>query len=103
MKVTKLSIDVLNLASEFAENKDVAKQIRDNILMPNIKDGIKLSINFSGVQGATQSFIHALISEPLRVYRENFLDMVDFKGCNQSVKNIILTVVEYSLLRPEDL
>jgi hypothetical protein len=103
MKVSKLSIDVLKLASEFAENKDVAKQIRDSIILPNVKDGIKLTINFAGVQGATQSFIHALISEPLRLYGESFLDVVDFKSCNKSIKNIILTVVEYSLLKPEDL
>ncbi len=103
MKINKLTIDVFELASGFAENKDIAKNIRDLIILPNLQEGINVVVNFKGVEGATQSFIHALISEPIRKYPDNFLDNVEFKNCNQVVKNIILTVVEYSLIRPEQL
>lgn len=100
---TRIQIAVFEIASNFAENKDIAKEIRDTIILPTIKNNKGIIIDFAKVDGTTQSFIHALINEPLREQGEAFLKMVEFKNCNNIVKNIVLAVVEYSLIRPEDL
>jgi hypothetical protein len=64
--------------------------------------GERVVLDFSGITLATQSFIHALISGPLRSEREAFLDKVEFRGCDAAVKGIIETVVQYSLETTED-
>ena len=79
----------------FAEDKDKAKQIRQSILWPRIKSGQSTTLDFSGVEDATQSFIHALISELIRETHGEALDLIYFKNCSPTVKNIINIVVDY--------
>jgi STAS-like domain of unknown function (DUF4325) len=54
-------------------------------------------IDFKGVGLTTQSFVHALISDVLRMEGEGALGRMTFKGCNKSVRGIIETVVQYTL------
>lgn len=63
------------------------------VILEGIIPGI--SIRFAGVEGATQSFIHALISELIRTYGANVLDKVMFRNCAEPVKQIVLIVVDY--------
>ena len=83
------------LVGEFAENKDVARDIRINTLLPALERSEPVTIDFSGITGATQSFIHALISEPLRRYGSDALDRIRFKDCNETVQKVIIIVTEY--------
>jgi len=48
----------------FAEDKDAARDIRINKILPTLEHDQKVVLDFSHVQYATQSFIHALIGEP---------------------------------------
>ncbi len=84
-------------AGEFAESKDDARKWREEKILPALRAKQKIVLNFSGVEVATQSFIHALISSPLHEFGNQILKLIEFKGCNSSVKQIISTVVEYSL------
>lgn len=79
----------------FAENKDVARSIRIKEIMPYLREGDNLIINFEGVESATQSFIHALISEVIREFGSDVLEKISFKKCNDTVKRIIDIVVDY--------
>jgi hypothetical protein len=54
-------------------------------------------LDFAGVDVATQSFIHALISAAIRRHGDSALSHIEFKSCSRSVKSAILTVVDYSL------
>jgi len=54
-----------------------------------------VTLDFSGIDFATQSFVHALISELIRKYTNTVLDKLLFKGCNDKVKEIINIVVDY--------
>ena len=63
--------------------------------MPALKQGKPVILDFSGVKGATQSFVHALISEAFREHGEKTLDLIRFKDCNESIKQIITIVTEY--------
>jgi hypothetical protein len=89
------TIYLYKVVGKFAENKDKARNIRRNILWPSIKDGRTIILDFANVEDATQSFVHALLSELIRETRGEVLDLVYFKNCNETVKKIINIVVEY--------
>ena len=82
--------------SSFGEDKDKARQIREKHLAPALGEGESIVLDFSDVEDVTQSFIHALISEMIRVYTPHVLDLLEFKNCNEKVKTIISIVVEYT-------
>jgi hypothetical protein len=82
-------------AGTFAENKDVARDIRLNKIMPTLAKGQKVTLDFAGVTGATQSFVHALISEAIRQYGDDVFDKLYFKNCSDTVREIVNIVAEY--------
>jgi len=89
------TIRLKSLVGDFAENKDIARDIRVNTLAPTISNGEKVIIDFSGINGATQSFIHALISELFRTHGNEILSLISFKDCNSTVQKVITIVTEY--------
>lgn len=95
MRRKSKTIRLYNLAGKFAEDKDKAKAIRQNILWPRVKAALKTEIDFNKVDDATQSFIHALLSELIRDTQGEALDFIYFKNCNLTVKKIINIVVDY--------
>lgn len=81
----------------FAEDKDQAKLIRLEILLPALEEGKDILIDFRHVKYATQSFIHALLGEVLYKYGEGVLDRIEFKNCTAQLQSVIELVVDYSL------
>ena len=81
----------------FAEDKDQARTIRINILLPALERGENIELDFHNVKYATQSFIHALLGEALYKYRDELLDKVEFKNCTPQLQSVIELVVDYSL------
>ena len=79
----------------FAENKDIAAKIRLNTLISALEKHQKIIFDFENIEGATQSFIHALISDLMRKYGNDVLNNIQFKSCNDTVKAIITIVVDY--------
>ena len=91
MRVIKLREHV----GSFAENKDKAKLLRTKELLPALKKGEEITLDFGGIDAVTQSFIHALVSDLFRIYGEGVLDRLTFKNCNETVKKIISIVSDY--------
>lgn len=91
MKIIKL----LPKTGVFAENKDVARDIRIKNITPVLEKNEEITLDFEGVESATQSFVHALISEVIRSFGSEILDNIYFKNCNKSVQEIINIVVDY--------
>lgn len=89
-----MNIKLYPLVGSFAENKDIARDIRVNKIVPFLGKK-EISLDFKGVESATQSFIHALISDLIRKEGIGVLDKVFFKNCNDVVKKIISIVVDY--------
>ena len=79
----------------FAENKDVAADLRVHTLIPALEKKQQIILDFEKVEGATQSFIHALISDLIRKFGNEVLDTIQFKSCTATVKGIIGIVVDY--------
>ncbi len=88
-------IPIFERAGAFAENKDIAREIRTQEIIPALDKNEEVTLDFDRVDVATQSFIHALISDVLRKYGNDALDHVAFKSCNETVQKIINIVVEY--------
>ena len=79
-----------------AEDKDAARQLRMERILPALERGDVVEMDFSDVSLATQSYIHALISEAVWRYGDAALKLLRFAGCNEDVKQVILAVVRYT-------
>jgi hypothetical protein len=88
-------INIFEKAGSFAENKDIAKNIRINEIIPALDNHEEIVLDFGSVNAATQSFIHALISDLIRKYGNDVLENISFKSCNETIKKIIGIVVDY--------
>ncbi len=89
------TIKLLPIVGSFAENKDLAREIRVKKIIPALEKREEVIVDFEGVESTTQSFIHALISDLIRRYGVEVLEKVSFKNCNEIVKKIISIVVDY--------
>ncbi len=90
-----MKIRVFDKLGIFAGNKDVAMAIREKAILPALERNEEVILDFTGVEGATQSFVHALISDPMRKYGPDVLDKIVFQGCNAEIANIIRIVASY--------
>jgi hypothetical protein len=90
-----VTILIESKAGKFAENKDVARDIRLSKIMPALAKGQKVTLDFADITGATQSFVHALISEPIRQYGDDVFDKLFFKNCSPTVQQVINIVADY--------
>ncbi len=81
---------------EFAENKDVGRELRRTVIEPAVDSGAAVVIDFRDVAVATQSFVHALLSEVIRQAPDKALQLMSFKNCNPAVKSTITLVAEYT-------
>lgn len=88
-------IEIFPHAGAFAENKDVARDLRLKEIIPALDRGEDVLLNFERVDAVTQSFIHALISDLMRKRGSAVLDHLEFKSCNETVRKIISIVVDY--------
>lgn len=90
-------IRLVDIVGTIAEDKDAAKQLRTEILWPLIKNRNEVVLDFENIEDATQSFIHALLSELIRETQGEVLDLIYFKNCNETVKIIINMVADYMM------
>lgn len=88
-------IKISEMTGAFAENKDTAKSIREDKIIPLLANNQEIILDFKGVDSTTQSFIHALISDLIRKFGTEVLDRVAFKNCNEIVQKIVAIVVDY--------
>ena len=90
-----LILKLFESVGAFAENKDIAQKIRIEQIVPAIKNNEKVILDFESIDSATQSFVHALISDVIRQHGSDSLDSISFKNCSKTVQKIIEIVVEY--------
>ena len=88
-------IKIRDCAGEFGENKDIAKDLRINKIMPALSKNKIVELDFNGVSGTTQSFVHALISDPIRQFGDIALEHLEYKHCSAVVKEVVKTVYAY--------
>lgn len=89
------NIKLYPLVGSFAENKDLARDLRIQQIIPILEKGDSLVLDFEKIDSITQSFVHALISDLIRNYGIDILDRISFANCNETVTKIIKIVVDY--------
>jgi len=72
----------------------LARDIRIKEIIPSLQKE-EVTLDFTKVESATQSFVHALISDVIRIYGIEVLDRIFFKNCSDTIKKIISIVIEY--------
>ena len=90
-----ITIAMFDQVGEFAEDKDVARDLRLREIIPALDADESIVLDFEKVNSVTQSFMHALISDLFRNYGNDVLDRVTFKSCSDTVKKIITIVADY--------
>lgn len=89
------TISIFKQAGSFAENKDIARDIRIHEIIPALENTEEVILDFEKVDAATQSFIHALISDVIRKHGSDVLDHISFKSCNTTIRQLIGIVTDY--------
>ena len=92
-----MDIRIEEHTGNFAENKDTARELRENKIKPALLKNEKILLDFENIDSTTQSFIHALISKIFQQKGESALELFEFKNCSVPVKSLISTVINYSL------
>ena len=82
--------------SGFVEDKDFARDLRKEKIIPALEAGDIVVLDFADVKYATQSFIHALVGEALKRFGEDALSRLEFRHCSQQLRSVIELVVDYS-------
>lgn len=90
-----IEIKIFDKTGEFAQNKDIAQYLRLSEILPIVREKEEIILDFENVNLSTQSFIHALISDIIRIEGLDVLDLIKFKNCNDTIKTLINMVVEY--------
>lgn len=94
---TLLALVIDPTVGELAEDKDYARDLRREHILPALEAAKHVSLDFRRATYVTQSFVHALIGEALKRYGDDVLDRIEFRHCSPQVKSIVELVVDYSL------
>jgi len=90
-----MTIELYPLVGSFAENKDIARDVRQDMINPALNNGEDVILDFNKIDSTTQSFIHALLSEIIREHGAGAIDKLSFKNCADTVQKIIAIVLDY--------
>ena len=82
--------------TNLAEDKNAAELMRKDTIIPALRSNKPLQLDFGGVQITTQSFIHALLAEPLRLFGpDHFTGRIFFARASTQVKQVLKIVVQH--------
>lgn len=96
MKATLIKLRAAGTTG-FTDDKDAARTIRTDTLLPALKSGKRIVLDFADVKSSTQSFVHALLGQAVQQYREDALKQIEFRNCSPLMRTLIELVVDYSL------
>ena len=88
-------IKMSEYVADFGGNKDTARRLRIEKIMPAISANKNVTLDFGGVSGVTQSFIHALLAETIREFPDGAFELIQFKNCTRDVRVVVEIVAEY--------
>ncbi len=80
---------------EFEEDVEAAAIVRDEQIIPYLKDGDLVVLDFSGIRAATQSFIHALMYKTFRE-GEQLLSGLTIACADNATEEAIRAVAAYA-------
>ena len=90
-------IRIAHRCGSFAEDKDIARDIRQKEIMSAIERSEVIILDFTDVDSSTQSFMHALFSQAFQDLGESALTRFEFRNCSKAIQSLVTTVINYSL------
>lgn len=89
-------VDVPPDASNIAQDKIAAAQLRESHITAALREGKLVTLNFARVALTTQSFMHALLAGPLEeIGKEQLASRLCFRACSTQVREIARMVIGY--------
>lgn len=85
----------------FEEDVERAAKIREEDLLPSMRLGTLVVLNFDGVKFATQSFIHALMYKVIRD-GQNIGSTLCIAKCSRSTREAVMAVAAYARMGESD-
>ena len=82
-------VDVENYFGPYAEDKHAAINFRDTKLLPEIKLGKKIVIDFTRVKQSPHSFLSALLATPIKGLGINAFKKIKIVNANSNIRGII--------------
>ncbi len=80
---------------DFEEDVERAAKIRDDELLPSMKAGTMVVLDFEGVKFATQSFVHALMYKVIRD-GQNIGSTLSIANCSRATREAVIAVAAYA-------
>lgn len=80
---------------DFEEDVEQAAKIRDDELLPSMKAGTMVVLDFEGVKFATQSFVHALMYKVIRD-GQNIGSTLSIANCSRATREAVIAVAAYA-------
>ncbi len=77
-----------------AEDVHAARKLREGLLIPHVQQGTPTVLGVSGVRFVTQSLVHALLHDVLRI--PGSLLRLSFAGCTRSTRELLRAVAAYA-------
>ncbi|WP_106094111.1 STAS-like domain-containing protein [Enhygromyxa salina] len=81
---------------KFALDRERAIAIAQDQVLPLLRRGVKVELDFTGVAKATQAFCHALIVPLVRGGGDDVLGRLHFVGCSARTRSPICFAVNYA-------
>lgn len=86
---------VIVSVKQFEEDVERAAAIRDQDILPSMKAGTMVVLDFAGVKFATQSFIHALMYKVIRDGQQ-LGSTLSIANCTRSTREAVMAVAAYA-------
>jgi hypothetical protein len=84
----------------FEEDVEEAARIREQEILPSMKDGTMVVLDFAGVKFATQSFVHALMYRVIRDGQQ-IGSTLSIANCSRSTREAVMSVAAYAKVGSE--
>ncbi len=86
---------VIVSVKDFEEDVEQAAKIRDEELLPSMRAGTMVVLDFGGVKFATQSFVHALMYKVIRD-GQNIGSTLSIAKCSKATREAVMAVAAYA-------
>ncbi|MGO9232224.1 MAG: STAS-like domain-containing protein [Bryobacteraceae bacterium] len=92
-----LYVNIYNYFGKYAEDKDAAIAYRDRHLIPAIRQGKRIELDFQEVETAPHSFLNALLATPVTILGPKAYQWIKVRNAPGAIHEIIGGVLEDNL------
>lgn len=78
-----------------ADDKNIARRVRDEEILPKLELECDVVIDFKGVENATQGFLHALIVGNFEQFGDVAYRHLCYRNATDGIKEMIAIIYQY--------